>query len=171
MENLKITYWELDDNWNLVVETQTPEMAQAIDKVVKQISSSNILSRVINLKDSAENAVSTVGYFFSIHEFKTIDIAKYINNTNESGASLTEDRLFMTSRLNVPKTVKTIYIKTGKKQTYLFGKPNDAESEGTPVNVVRTLAPADEEPKEDAALSFQQEGEVMYQSIVTNRRH
>ena len=38
MENLKITYWEFDDNWNLVVETQTPEMAQAIDKIVKQIS-------------------------------------------------------------------------------------------------------------------------------------
>src|SRR5574344_67684 len=106
MENLKITYWEFDENWNLVVETQTPEMAQAIDKVVKQISSSNILSRVINLKDSAENAVSTVGYFFSVHEFKTSDIAKYINN-NESGAGLTEDRLFMASRLNVPKTVKT----------------------------------------------------------------
>ena len=166
MENLKITYWEFDDNGNLAVETQTPEMAQAIDKVVKQISSSNILSRVINLKETAENAISTVGYFFSVHEFKTIDIAKYID-TNEPGAGLTEDRLFLTSRLNVPKTVKTIYIKTGKKQTYLFGKPNDAESEETPVNVVRTLAPADENPKEDAALSFQQEGEVMYQSIMS----
>lgn len=108
-----ITYFEFDAIGNLIVETLRPETVDAFDAIVKEISSKNILSHPITVR-SYEEETSVRGFIFSVHEFQTTALAMYLEAAPAGGPCyLTRSRLMKTSRLNVPKTINTVYLKNG----------------------------------------------------------
>ena len=109
MDFYKIENWEFDDNGNLIVELESQDYSQIIDDLVKGISRENFLSRPIKIKNDIKDNSFVNGYFFSIHEFNTIDLFKLILDEEKS---ISRDALNSTSRMiAASKNVQQVYIK------------------------------------------------------------